>query len=112
MRDLLFKHKSTVKVDMADLDNEKENLAIFLRNQFNLNTSIAPKGLELNGEVTSCSAAIMVKKFLHRKNLDSTHWVTIENDVVKISKFKGTNKKKEKHKKSMPHQNITQSWGL
>ncbi len=113
MEDLLFKHKSVVKVDMADLDGEKENLANFLRSQFKIDSTITPKGLELNMEdVPTYSLAIMVKKFVYHKNLNSKHWVTVENNVVKINRFKGSTKKKEKHKKSMPHQNITQSWGL
>jgi hypothetical protein len=112
VEDLLFKHKSVVKVDMADLDGEKENLANFLHSQLKLNSSITPKGLELNLEdVPTYSLARMVNKFVYHKNLNSTHWVTVENNVVKINRSKGT-KKKEKHKKSMPHQNITQSWGL
>jgi hypothetical protein len=110
--DLLFKHKNLVKVDMADLDGEKESLANFLLSQFKLNSSITPKGLELTAEdVPTYSLARMVNKFVYHKNLNRTHWVTVENNVVKINKFKGT-AKKEKHKKSLPHQNITQSWGL
>jgi hypothetical protein len=110
---LLFKHKSVVKVDMADLEVERENLASFLSSQFKLNPSITPKGLELNMEdVPAYSLAGMVKKFVYHKNLNNTHWVNIENNVVKINRFKGTAKKKENHKKSMPHQNISQSWGL
>ncbi len=110
---MLFKHKSVVKVDMEDLDCEKENLANFLRSKFSLNSSITLKGLELNmDDVPTYSLAVMVKKFVYHKNLNTTHWVTVENNVVKINRFKGTTKKKEKHKKSMPHQNITQSWGL
>jgi hypothetical protein len=62
--------------------------------------------------VLSSSVAVMVKKFLSRKNLSNTHWVSIENNVVKINRFKRTTKEEEKHKKSSPHQNITQSWGL
>ena len=113
MLNLLFKHKSVVKVDMADLNDEKENLSNFLRSQFSLNSSITPKGLELKMEdVPTYSLVRMVKKFVYHKNLNSTHWVTVENNVVKIYRFKGTTKKKEKHKKSTPHQNITQSWGL
>ena len=110
---MLFKHKSVVKVDMADLDSEKESLAVFLRSQFKLNSSITSKGLELNlDDVPTYSLAIMVKKFVYHKNLNSTHWVAVENNVVKINRFKVAVKKKEKHKKSMPHQNISQSWGL
>ena len=110
---MLFRHKSVVKVDMADLDGEKENLANFLRSHFKLNSSITPKGLELNMEdVSTYSLARMVNKFVYHKNLNSTHWVTTENNVVKINRFKGTTKKKEKQKKSMPHQTAPQSWGL
>jgi hypothetical protein len=102
-----------VKVDMADLDGEKESLANFLLSKFKINSSITPKGLDLNmDECPTYSLAIMVKKFIYHKNLNSTHWVTAENNVVKINKFKGNSKKKEKNKKSNPHQNITQSWGL
>jgi hypothetical protein len=63
-------------------------------------------------DVPAYSLAGMVKKFVYHKNLNNTHWVNIENNVVKINRFKGTAKKKENHKKSMPHQNISQSWGL
>jgi hypothetical protein len=113
VEDLLFKHKSIVKVDMADLDGDKEKLADFLNSQFKLNSSITPKGLELNMEdIPTYSLAIMVKKFIYHKNLNSTHWVTAENNVVKINKFKGNTQKKVKNKKTNPHQNITQSWGL
>jgi len=113
VRDLLFKHKSVVKVDMADLDSEKENLANFLHSQSNLNSTVTSGGLELNmDDVSVFLLAKMVTKFVYHKNLNSTHWVSVENNVVKINKFKGSTKKKEKHKKSTPHQNITQSWGL
>ncbi len=110
---MLFKHKSVVKVDMADLDGEKEGLANFLLSKFKLNSSVTPKGLDLNMEdVPTYQLAIIVKKFIYHKNLNSTHWVTAENNVVKINRFKGNTQKKEKNKKSNPHQNITQSWGL
>jgi translation initiation factor IF-3 len=110
---MLFKHKSTVKVDMADLDAEKTNLSNFLSSQYKLNSTVTPKGLELNMEdVQTYSLVTMVKKFIHHKNLSSTHGVNAENNVVKIYRFKGTTKKKEKHDKGASHQNITQSWGL
>jgi hypothetical protein len=110
---LLFKRKSTVKVDMADLDGEKENLANFLQSHFKFNSIITSHGLEVSmDDPSAVSLARMVTKFVYHKNLNSSHWVTVENNVVKISKFKGGAKKKEKHDKSSPHQNITQSWGL
>jgi hypothetical protein len=63
-------------------------------------------------DVSTHALARMVNKFVYRKNLNSTHWVTVENNVVKINRFKGTTKKKEKHEKGVPHQTATQSWGL
>jgi hypothetical protein len=111
---MLFKHKSTIKVDMADLDAEKTNLSNFLSSKYKVNSTETSKGLELNMENADVSNAItMVKKFIHNKNLSSTHWVNAENNVVKIYRFKGAAaKKKEKHEKGASHQNITQSWGL
>jgi hypothetical protein len=110
---LLFKHRSLVKVDMEDLDSEKENLSNFLLSKFKLNSLITIQGLELNmKDVSTYSLARMVNKFVYHKNLNSTHWVTVKNNVVKINKFKNTTNRKEKHKKTAPHQTITQSWGL
>ena len=110
---MLFKHKSVVKVDMGDLETEKTNLANFLSSHFKLNSSITPKGLELNMEdVQTYSLVTMVKKFIYHKNLNSAHWVNAENNVVRINRFKGTAKKKEKHEKGVSHQSISQSWGL
>ena len=110
---MLFKHKSTVKVDMADLDAEKTNLSSFIASQYQITSSETSKGLELNMETAEIAHAVMmVKKFIYHKNLNATHWVNAENNVVKIYKFKDASvKKKEKHDKSA-HQNITQSWGL
>jgi hypothetical protein len=110
---MLFKHKSVVKVEMGDLDAEKTNLANFLSDQFKLNSSITSKGLELNmDDVQIYSLVTMVKKFIYHKNLNTTHWVNAENNVVRINRFKGTTKKKEKHEKVASHQSISQSWGL
>jgi hypothetical protein len=107
---MLFKHKSTVKVDMADLDAETANLAAFLLSEYKLASSVTSKGLELK-DVETYQVLTMVKKFIHHKNLGGTHGVSAENNVVKIYRFKGDAKKKEKHDKAS-HQNITQSWGL
>ena len=86
---------SVVKVKIGDLEHEKENLANFLRSQFSLNSSITRKGLELNMEDGSTQAlARMVNKFVYRRNLNRTHWVTVEHNVVKINRL--NHKKKAK----------------
>jgi len=81
---------------MKDLDNEKENLSNFLRIHFRLHSSLNNVGLELNEEdVSPQELAKMVNKFVYHKNLNSTHWVALENKIVKINQFKHAKKTKE-----------------
>jgi hypothetical protein len=86
-----------VKVNLADLRGEKESLAKFLLKHFKLNSSPNTEGLELNDEVLSYALAKMVNKFLYSKRLNLTHWVSVENNVVKINKFNFKKEKKNKH---------------
>ncbi len=97
---------------MGDLQNEKEPLSNFL--QSNLDVSVAPveNKLIVNSEKLSVlELHQVVAKYVYRHNLSRTHFVSVQDKTVKINRFKGS-KKKEKHKKSTPRQNITQSWGL
>lgn len=108
---MLFGHKNRLQVDVGDLQNEKEHLSNFL--QSNLNVSVAPveNKLIVNSEKLSVlELQRVVAKYVYRHNFSRTHWVSVQDKTVKINRFKGA--KKEKHKKSTPHQNITQSWGL
>ena len=110
---LLFGHKNRLQVDLGDLEEEKEKLATFL--QSNLNVSVVPveNKLIVNPErlpVLDLQQAVV--KFVHRHNFSSTHWVSVEGTTVKINRFKGTMKKKEKRNKIGSHQNVVQSWGL
>lgn len=114
---MLFGHKSRrqieFRVDLGDLQNEKEHLSSFL--QSNLKVSVAPveNKLTVNSEKLSAQELQrVVTKFVYHRNFNSTHWVSIEGATVKINRFKGTAKKTEKHKKSTPHQTASQSWGL
>jgi hypothetical protein len=100
-------------VDLGDLQNEKEQLSTFLQSNLNVSVTPAENKLIVNSEklpVWDLQQAVV--KFVHRHNFSSTHWVSAEGTTVKINRFKGTEKKKEKRKKSGPHQNVVQSWGL
>jgi len=102
-----------LRVDLGDLQNEKEHLSSFL--QLKLKVPVAPVGkkLTLNSEKLSAQELQrVVTKFVYHRNFSNTHWVAIEGTTVKINRFKGTTKKKEKHAKSLPHQTAAQSWGL
>jgi hypothetical protein len=95
----MFKSQSRIKVEMNDLDSEKESLANFLQKHFKLNSSLNQQGLELNGaDISTYELLRMVNKFVNSKGLNRTHWVNVEGNVVKINRFKQQNKeKKNKH---------------
>ncbi len=115
---MLFRHENRrqtkLEVDLGDLQDEKEHLSSFL--QSNLKVSVTSVGgkLTVNSEKTSAQELHRaVTKFVYHRNFSSTHWASIEGTTVKINRFKGTAKKKEKHKKNTPpHQTAVQSWGL
>ena len=109
------KNKSNIKlqVDLGDLDNEKERLSSFLKSTLQVSVTCS------NNKLTVISKNLpirelqrVVTKFIYHRNLNLTRWVSVEGATVKINRFKGTAKKKEKHKKEAPHQTAIQSWGL
>jgi hypothetical protein len=95
----MSKGQGHVKVEMNDLDSEKESLANFLHKHFKLDSSLNQLGLELNGaNVSTYELSRMVTKFVNSKGLNRTHWVNVEGNAVKINRFKQQNKeKKNKH---------------
>jgi hypothetical protein len=95
----MSKSNNPIKVEMNDLDSEKESLANFLRKHFKLNSSLNQEGLELNGtDVSTYELLRMVNKFVNSKGLNRTHWANVEGNAVKINRFKHENKeKKNKH---------------
>jgi hypothetical protein len=110
---LLFGHKNRLQLDLGDLQNEKEKLSSFLQSNLNVPLTSAKNMLIVNSEkVCAYEMQRIVTKYVYRHNLNSTHWVSVEGTTVKIKRFKGNEKKKEKHKKNSLHQTPTQSWGL
>ena len=102
-----------LRVDMGDLQSEKERLSSFL--QLKLKANVVPVGDKLSVKSEKLYAQELqrvVTKFVYHRNLNSTHWVSVEGSTVKINRFKGTAKKKEKRKKDTLHQTAIQSWGL
>jgi hypothetical protein len=81
---LLFKHKDQLKVDLGDLQNEKENLSDFLHSHLKVDSTPSDEGLKLNAEDTSPQELErIVNKFVYHRNLNSTHWVALEKTSSK-----------------------------
>ena len=113
MSTLFFGHKHRFQVDLGDLQDEKERMSSFLQSNLNVPVALVENKIIVDSEKLSVLLVQQaVTKYVHRHNLSRTHWVSAQNETVKINRFKGSGKKKEKHDKSSPHQNIAQSWGL
>ena len=112
---MFFRHKNEIEfqVDFGDLDSEKERLSSFLQSNLQVSVTSSKNKLTVISENLSVQELQrVVTKFIYHRDLNLTHWVSIEGTTVKINRFKGTAKKKEKHKKEPPHQTAIQSWGL
>lgn len=115
---MLFKHKKSriihFQVDLGDMRDEKERLSNFLQSKLKVSVTPSGKKLTVNSENLSIKELHrIVTKFVYRRHLNSTYWVSIEGKKVKINRFKGKPKKKEKQKKKTTlHQTPLQSWGL
>lgn len=116
---MLFGRKDTnqkeLQVDLGDLENEEERLSSFLQSNLKIFVANARKKLIVKSERLSApDLQRTVTKFLYRQKLNTTHWASVEGNTIKINRFKGAAKKKEKQKKkdNTPHQTAIQSWGL
>jgi phosphoribosylformylglycinamidine (FGAM) synthase-like amidotransferase family enzyme len=113
---LLFGHKnkpqSKLQVDLGDLQNEKENLTNFLQLHLKVSISHVEGNLRVDSENMSVQELQhFVNKFVYHRDLNHTHWVSVEGSTVKINRFEVI-EKKEKPEKEPPHQTAAQSWGL
>ncbi len=113
---MLFGHKNKsqtgTKIDLGDLQNEKEKLAIFLQEHYKMSATEAQGELRIQPEnIPASDVQHAVTKFIYHMNLNGTHWASLEGTTVKINRFK-EEKKKKKAKKEPPHQTAVQSWGL
>jgi len=92
--------KVPVRIEMVDLDEQKDSLAGFLQKHNKLTSKVIHDGLELKGtDVSAFELQRMVNKFVSSKGLNLSHWVAVENNVVKIRRF---NKKKDEKKNKHP----------
>lgn len=113
---MLFGHKNEpqmdLQVDLGDLQNEKEHLTSFLQLHLKVSVSQVEDKLRVDSETVSLQELRhVVNKFVYHRDLNSTHWVSIEGSTIKINRFEVI-EKKEKHEKEPPHQTAAQSWGL
>jgi hypothetical protein len=98
---LLFRRKNKLKVDLGELHDERDNLSSFLSSSLKTDVVSNGNGLTVNSEeISPQELKRTVRKFVYHRNLNNTYWVALESDVVRIRRFKSSNKKPKKRKKS------------
>ena len=110
---LLFGHKSKPQVDLGELAKERERLISFVQTSLKAPTTLIGNRLTIESEkVSAQELQHLVTKFIYKRNINNTYYVSVDGSIVRISVFKGADKKLEKEKKGASHQTAAQSWGL
>ena len=108
---MFLRRKRKLKVDLGELEDEKESLSSFLRSKLKVDvTSNGNKVLVDSENLSPQELKTLVNKFVYRRNLMNKYWVALESDVVKISKFKHAEKKEKRKRKGMPPSTIKHGW--
>jgi len=76
------------------LKNEKENLTSFLQLHLKVSVSQVEDKLRVDSEKVSVQELEhVVNKFVYHRDLNGTHWVSVEGATVKINRFNVIEKK-------------------
>jgi hypothetical protein len=108
---LFLRRKRKLKVDLGELEDERESLASFLRSK--LKVDVASNGNKVLVDSENLSPEELkklVNKFVYRRNLMNKYWVALEGSVVKINKFKHAEKKEKRKSKGTPPSIIKHGW--
>ncbi len=100
---LFGKPASKLQIDLGDLQGEKERLSVYLHSSLKVDATSRQNRLSIDsGEISSQELQRVVNKFVYRRNLNSTHWVSLEGSIVKINKFKNAKKPEKSRKNPTP----------
>jgi hypothetical protein len=108
---LLFRHKNKLKVDLGELQDEREHLSSFLRSNLKVDVTSSDNKLLIDSEELSPQELKgIVSKFVYHRNLNNAYWVALESGVVKINRFKGVKKHEKRKKQGTQPSIITHGW--
>jgi hypothetical protein len=108
---LFFRRKNKLKVDLGELQDEREHLSSFLHSSLKVDVTSSDNKLSLDLEESSSQKLKgLVTKFVYHRNLNSMYWVALEDGVVKINKLKGIKKHKKRKKEVTQPSIIKHGW--
>lgn len=108
---MFFRRKNKLRVDLGELQDEREHLSSFLRSSLKFDVTLSGNKLSLDSEeLSSQELKGLVTKFVYHRNLNNMYWVALEEGVVKINKFKGVKKNKKRKKEVTQPSIIKHGW--
>ena len=106
---MFLRGKRKLKVDLGELQ-ESASLSSFLSSKLEAEvTSMGNKLFVYSDLLSSSELKMLVNKFVYRRNLNHLYWVALERDVVKLHKFKRS-EKKGKQKEAITPSTIKHGW--
>jgi hypothetical protein len=103
--------KRKLKVDLGELEDERESLSSFLRTTLKVEVTSDDNNVLVDSEKLSPQELNrLVNKFIYHRNLNNKYWVALEGGVVKINKFKGVKKSEKRKKEATPPSTIKHGW--
>jgi hypothetical protein len=111
LSDLFLRGKRKLKVDLGELEDERESLSSFLHSKLKVDVTSSGNKVMVDSEnLSSEELKRMVNKFVYHRNLMNKYWVALEGDVVKIKKFEHFEKKEKRKKKEASPSTIKHGW--
>ena len=108
---MFLRRKKKLRVDLGELEDERESLASFLRSTLKVDvTSNDHNLLVYSAELSSQGLKRLVNKFVYHRNLNNKYWVALEGGGVKITRFKGVEKSQKRKTKGTPPSTIKHGW--
>ena len=108
---MFLRRKRKLRVDLGELKDEDESLSSFLRARLKVEVTSGGNKVLVNSEnLSSEELKRLVNKFVYRRNLMNEYWVALESGVVKINKFKRSERHEERKKRGTPPSTIKHGW--
>jgi hypothetical protein len=99
-------------VDLGDLETDDKELVFgFLRSSLKVDVVVNGNKASVDSRRSSPEELKrLVNKFIYRKNLNHRYWVALKEGVVKVHKFKRTEKQKKRRREGTSPSIITHGW--
>lgn len=101
---MFLRRKKELRVDLGDLESEKENLSSFLTAKLKVDvTSSGNKIMVGSNDLDVEDLKKLVTKFIYHQNLMNKYWAQVKSDSVQIKAFRRDEKREKKeHKRTQP----------